>query len=86
METNLRRIFWEYDCSEAELEALLKNPGSREFVLARILTCLQPKDVWEFTTPTEVEEKLDRIPFPQPGAKRMWEAIIRTWRQCGLIR
>jgi len=80
-------FLWDDDISVEEFRMGLRGEdrARADVYLARLLREAKYEDVWRFTTPQEIANRLP-IVAPRLGRSRgLWEFLIGVWRERGLV-
>ena len=81
-------FLWDEDLSVREFRQRLVSapPSERRRLLAKLLREARDPDVWVFTTPQAVADRLEEL-GPMLGRRRaFWTYLIGAWRDDGRLR
>lgn len=73
-------FLWDYDLSEDDVRKILcgNNETERQWMMGRILTSANFKDVWKYLTLEDIQTELPKLRF-RPEIKKSWERAINVW-------
>jgi hypothetical protein len=80
-------FLWDEPMTVAEFRRRLKtaSPAEEMRLLAKLLREARDTDVWQFTSPVEVERRWYEL-APHLGRRRsFWEFLLTEWRKEGLL-
>jgi len=80
-------FLWDEHRTVAEFEADLRSEPLLLWArdIGKLMREARDRDVWRFTTPTEVADRFDLL-APHLGRKReFWEYLLDGWRRDGLL-
>jgi hypothetical protein len=80
-------FMWDEPLTVAELRDRLRSgpPAERTRLLARILREARDPDVWQFTSPAEVDAAWPQLSLHLGRRRAFWQFVMTRWKEMGLV-
>ena len=74
-------FLWDYDLTETDVRRILRGSNETEklWMMGRILTSANFKDIWRYLTLKEIVLNLPKLRL-RPEIKKSWENALYVWK------
>lgn len=80
MSNNTPYFLWDYDLSERQVKAILKegDETSRKWLVGRILESTKFTDIWKYLNLPQIKQLFPTLKLKKP-IRKAWERAFKAW-------